>query len=718
VVAVSLVLSYAEGNPETDATTGGVLYTAYAWWDNVTDTYYTGVARCLNPAEEVACGEAMWDYLIQGLSAEKDEAFYAEPSSLKICGCLTPYTNSKLYAIDWNSYYYGGYYCPDFATNDEDSSRGRLWTYEDCYGKSGPVLVAPADGAVVSCDPHYWWNDAFTLKWDRQCDACSYNLQISLDEDFTGLLLDISGRDGDCTEIDYEPSSGTNPSYVVEEGALGPGSCGTTFYWRVCSADAETGEVIHSPWSEARSFTVGGGAERDVVRNLPDVTYPGDTFDVFVNFTAPVDEFNAIGLTDLAPDGWEVAVDTAWCTPNADAVKATDNRAEIAWFGEPGVGFDNGTPFTAMYKVTIPDDAEPGINEFPLGDCSKAWLGYYVGGWMVPYTSCITGEHEVTVTVTIDVIRDLPPDALDFDAEYPGDTFDVYVNFTAPVDDFNGISLTDLAPAGWEVETNVTWCDPVADWTMHPYNKAEYAWEGPFLKGQNFSAKYKVTIPATASPGINEWPNCTPIPCPPCEGSPINSYPVWLEYWFGPKGPYESCITGEYQKIVTVPGCVVGETRDVNGDLLDTVLVTLYETPVVWEDNDSSSIVGNVTKYENCANDTGYYYQTAQKYCYYEVDTRPQGDGGDMPAVRNPAHPDYIDWSTPELLAAGFTMDFVGDYGLVCKAASMSYAMESVNHWLFVPTDAMLVPQPDWQLSNWKAMESVHSWQFPCGCNC
>jgi hypothetical protein len=319
--------------------------------------------------------------------------------------------------------------------------------------------------------------------------------------------------------------------------------------------------------------------------------------------------------------------------------------------------------------------------------------------------------------------RDLPDDALDFDAEYPGDTFDVYVNFTAPVDDFNSISLTDLAPAGWEVETNNAWCYPIhADLNMSPGNKAEYAWNGPFPEGTNFSAMYKVTIPATAKPGLNTWGgNCTgrTLPCPPCTGSPITLYEVWVDYWFGAEGPYESPIMGDCQKIVTVPGCVVGETRDVNGDLLDTVLVTLLEDDDVWEDDDSSSIVaGPVTAYENCADDTGYYYQIATKYCYKTVNSRPQGDGGTIPGVRNPNYPDYIDWTTPELLAAGAVMDFVGDYGLVCKAASMSYAMESVNHWLFVPEDDVGTPQPDWKLSNWKAMESVASWQFPAGCAC
>jgi len=122
---------------------------------------------------------------------------------------------------------------------------------------------------VVDADPCYCWNDAFTLKWDRQCDACSYNLQISLDEDFTEVVLDISGKDGDCNEIDYDPSSGTNPSYVVLNAALGTGSCGTTFYWRVRSADAETGEIIHSWWSEVRSFTVAIGPMAKVTLTNP-----------------------------------------------------------------------------------------------------------------------------------------------------------------------------------------------------------------------------------------------------------------------------------------------------------------------------------------------------------------------------------------------------------------------------------------------------------------
>ena len=258
-----IVLS-TTSNPKTDATTGGVLYATFYDATGNTTNDVTGVARCLNPAQEVACGGADWDYLVED-TADDHGQFTLEPSSLKICGCLTPDTHTKLWAIDDSPYY------KSFAFGDsEDSSVGRLWTYEDCFAKAAPVIVSPADNALVDADPCYCWNDAFTLKWERQCDACSYNLQISRDADFTEVAFEITGKDkSTCLENDYDPPSGSTPSYVVANGALGTGSCGTTFYWRVRSADAETGEIIHSPWSDVRSFTVATGPGAEVTLTNP-----------------------------------------------------------------------------------------------------------------------------------------------------------------------------------------------------------------------------------------------------------------------------------------------------------------------------------------------------------------------------------------------------------------------------------------------------------------
>jgi parallel beta-helix repeat protein len=420
----------------------------------------------------------------------------------------------------------------------------------------------------------------------------------------------------------------------------------------------------------------------DVMRDLPDVTYPGGTFDVFVSFTAPADEFNAIGLTDLAPAGWEVAVDKAWCTPNADQVKATGNKTEIAWYGPYG----NGTNFSAMYKVSIPDDAEPGISEFPLDDCSKAWLEYYTGP-QGPYTSCVIGEYEMTVTVTIDVMRDLPGVAEMPNETYPGDTFDVYVNFTAPVDGFNSIGLTDLAPDGWEVAVDKTWCwidgSPASAYYVNALgNKAEIMLAGPFAADKNISVMYKVTVPTTATPGVNNFSDCI-----------IDE--SWLEYYFGEDGPYKSCIRDEYQMVITVPGDIVGETREVNSAELPDVDVRLLLVGPGYLRSDMST-----PDYVNTANVTGTYWLVGNLTRFYELDI---SDGVMLPGA------DFdIDLSTPALLAGGYSFDFEGNYGLIPRACTMSYALKCVNLWKIG-----CAANPEYNLSEWKAMDVCSAWLYP-----
>ena len=121
-------------------------------------------------------------------------------------------------------------------------------------------------------------------------------------------------------------------------------------------------------------------------RTLPDVVQGGETFDVTVNFTSPVDNFNAIGLTDLCPAGWDVTLDKAWCTPNAEFVKATGNQAEFLWYGP----YESGTTFTALYKVTVTDGAPAGIYAF------DGSVEYYVGS-EGPYSENVTGSSQVEV---------------------------------------------------------------------------------------------------------------------------------------------------------------------------------------------------------------------------------------------------------------------------------------------------------------------------------
>jgi len=170
----------------------------------------------------------------------EQEGFEAIPHALKICGCLTPDSSTKLFAIDaW-----GGY---DMAAYED----GAVWTFEDCYSKGAPDLISPADGATIAADPCSCYSVPFTLKWDRLCDACSYNIQFALDEDFDELV-------GGTIHIAGDDFSGDNPSFHIQGGpeAEFPLSCETTYYWRVQAADAETGQYIRSWWAEAQSFTV------------------------------------------------------------------------------------------------------------------------------------------------------------------------------------------------------------------------------------------------------------------------------------------------------------------------------------------------------------------------------------------------------------------------------------------------------------------------------
>jgi len=224
-----IVLSNADGNPMTSADTGGILYASYVSGNT------TGVARCLTPAGDISCGKCIeWDYLEVGLSGE--ECFQTMPQALKNCGCLTPDSNTRLLAIDSSQEY-----------DMDGGETGAVWSFEDCYAKAAPSLTAPTKGFLVPADPCHCSSVPFALRWQRQCDARAYDIQIALDRNFSEIMEDILG---------YEPPTLSTPGYFVTKGELLPG---VTYYWRVRAVEAETGQIIHSWWSTSLSFTVALG---------------------------------------------------------------------------------------------------------------------------------------------------------------------------------------------------------------------------------------------------------------------------------------------------------------------------------------------------------------------------------------------------------------------------------------------------------------------------
>ena len=245
------------GNPFTSPENGGVIYASYVGSVtlNVTDWYFTGVARSLERTVEICTTCLTWDFLWEGLTFDV-EAFDAYPDALKICGCLDPTSNTKLFAIDaWWDY--------DMVDNES----GSVWTFEDCYAKKAPETSYPADGAVIPADPCSCYSAPFTLLWDPLCDACYYEIQFALDEDFT-MLVGVNGMTPE--ELRYQVT-GDVPAFSIMGGEAGGLSCETTYYWRVRASKAVTGQAIHSWWSDG-SFTIAPSiqaAQIDLVSPAP-----------------------------------------------------------------------------------------------------------------------------------------------------------------------------------------------------------------------------------------------------------------------------------------------------------------------------------------------------------------------------------------------------------------------------------------------------------------
>jgi len=128
----------------------------------------------------------------------------------------------------------------------------------------------------------------------------------------------------------------------------------------------------------------------DLFRDLPNSPVQMEqTFDVKVTFTAPADNFNAIGLGDNVPPGWTIQVDANLCTPVADAATTGVDTAQYAWYGP----FSAGQSFTSRYEITVPSDVDMRTYAF------NGQLGYNIasGDRILEDTG---GDSNIEVTVT------------------------------------------------------------------------------------------------------------------------------------------------------------------------------------------------------------------------------------------------------------------------------------------------------------------------------
>jgi hypothetical protein len=251
------------------ANTGGALYAASG---NLTETLgfnLSGVERTLDPLAGMPKPGVIWDLLDVFVSPPANgPLFTLEPSSLKICGCCTMDTDSTLYAIDNADY---GPNCTVTGTC-ADGRQGLVWAFTDCLAKRGPALVTE-DKMLIGCDPVSGRAQEVNLCWEQLCVASGYDIEISKDEAFTIKVIDWVGKN-DCTGF-LVPVDVTTPcAYIPAGGAAiasdsGPEAsaiaswgnleCGHTYYWHVQVRACATGQIIRSPWSDVRSFTVKAG---------------------------------------------------------------------------------------------------------------------------------------------------------------------------------------------------------------------------------------------------------------------------------------------------------------------------------------------------------------------------------------------------------------------------------------------------------------------------
>jgi hypothetical protein len=262
------------------AFTGGALYAAHAPDGEASPDYNSAVDRTLWPLDGMPKPGIIWDCLklYQLANQSSGVVFTNEPWSLKICGCCTMDTNSKLWALDNREYKALG-----------TTMQGFLWGFEDCLAKKGPALIT-ADGTLIGCDPVSGRAQEVNLCWEQLCVANAYDLEIAKDKDFTIRVLDwviagtfdgtapknITYPSGLSAELDkweyaflrpvdvlkpcvFFPAGGSvtaNSSAIASSGNL---ECGHQYFWRVQVRECATQEMLRSQWSKVNSFTIKAG---------------------------------------------------------------------------------------------------------------------------------------------------------------------------------------------------------------------------------------------------------------------------------------------------------------------------------------------------------------------------------------------------------------------------------------------------------------------------
>jgi len=402
--------------------------------------------------------------------------------------------------------------------------------------------------------------------------------------------------------------------YEDRNTAPGPGNAGEA-YWSTCYLAAGDTETFTYTFTPDTTGTKQAWAQVDTEQDISD--YP----DVEGPVIYYVDEEEHTGCISLT----------------IQPAEARDAGAQWRLTSGPDTAWKNS-------GVTVCD--------LPVGS-------YYITfkeipGWHEPPDVNVTINKDATTEYTATYWDDLQPEATRHLPSYvsPGQEFEVTVTWTAPADDCNSIVLFDEAPdlpSDWTVEVDKTWCTPPAltEKTYDP-NQAEYTWLGPYSAGTQFTAVYKVTVPADAEEGPYAFG----------DGS--------LLYFIEPHPapPYEVSVAGDVELTVVEGSRIYGTTYEVICTELDGVTIRLYKDGVLQAETTSDGD-GN---YEIWAGETGLHTLVASKEGFRD-ETRQI---------------DVIDFGEEYML------NFVGNHGLIPNVLDGAYFGACMSTYLFAEGECAL----------------------------
>ena len=247
----------------------GTLYALMA--ENVSGRF-GGITRTLDPVYPVP--ELMeWDVVNRSLAGSQiafDPApldFAGDVPWLKLSGNTD---ENDLWAID--------------TANGLTDNTTAIYEFRDTLCKVGPWITGPSE---VGSDPVSGRNQQVDLSWEQLSLSDRYELQLAKDAAFT-LRIDpainnsenVSAVTGSIL-IRTDPVNVTSPALWLPPGSLP--EAGATYYWRIRTDHAATGEYIRSPWSDTDNFIVKPGFPVTAPYYGPQLLSPADDCDCAFN---------------------------------------------------------------------------------------------------------------------------------------------------------------------------------------------------------------------------------------------------------------------------------------------------------------------------------------------------------------------------------------------------------------------------------------------------